>query len=180
MSKQPSVFPKLFIGDAYYAFKKYLAKHNLPYEINYLNSSDELHDFIELYSNYKNYNLPVIIADVSFFNKKDQSCLLKFMDDTNLKIILLASRDNILDTIISRTKEFRKYYIKTDNDTVNYFEINKARDMLNTELSNLDKVSYEDRLLICNKYNPVIAYNDSLVKRFKTNDKLKLLSIIEY
>lgn len=175
---QCKIFPKLFIGDSAVAFKNYLKKNNLKYEITHLVDETELKEFIDEYSNYKNYNLPVIISDISFFNKKTQSLLLKFMEDTDLKLILLASRDNILDTIISRVKEFRKYYINTKN--INFLEINKARSLLNEDLSDSDSISTDDKIITCNKYNPLLSYNNELVKNFSFNEQSKLTSILEY
>ena len=178
MPKQPAVFPKLFIGTAYDAFKRYLTTHKLNYDINYLCTKDELAEFIERFSHYKSYTLPVIIADISFFNAKEQSMLLKFMDDTSLNLILLASRDNILPTIISRVKEFRKYYANSSD--INFFEINKAREMLDNELKAMEDYSYEDKLITAMKYNPLLSYNDSIVSHYSLNDRQKLLSIIEF
>ena len=54
-TKQPKIFPKLFIGDACKAFKTQLKKSNYRYEINDVINRDELLAFIELYSSYKNY-----------------------------------------------------------------------------------------------------------------------------
>lgn len=177
-NKVARIFPKLFIGDSAIAFKNYLKKHKLNYDINYIVDEYELKSFIDEYSNYKNYKLPVIISDISYLNKKAQSLLLKFMEDTSLNLILLASRDNILDTIISRTKEFRKYYISSKN--INYVEVNKARSLLKEELSNTGDVSFDDKLLMCNKYNPVLAYSNSLVKRYSQNEQDKLVSLLEF
>lgn len=181
MSSQPSVFPKLFIGDAIKSFKLFLKKHNYNYNINFISSREDLINLIETYSSYKNYFLPVIISDISFLNKKDQSLLLKFMDDTKLNIILLASRDNILETIISRVKEFRKFYVQDKNNKVGFININKAREMFDNDIGSFnDDSSIEDQLKIYNKYNPMLYYNNSLVKRYSNNDKKKLLNLLEF
>lgn len=178
-NKVARIFPKLFIGDASKAFIKYLKKSNLNYDVNYISSREELIDFINLYSGYKQFNQPIIISDISFFNKRDQSLLLKFMDDTNLKLILLASRDNILDTIVSRVKEFRKYYVSSASN-FHYYKLSNARDKLDDELNANDDLSYEDKLIMCNKYNPIIGYNDKLVESYNSNDRNKLLNLLEY
>ena len=183
-NKKPvaKVFPKLFIGDAAKAFVQYIKKHGYDYSINYISSREDLISLIELYSNYKNYSLPVIINDISFLKKKDQSLLLKFMDDTNLNIILLASRDNILDTIISRVKEFRKFYTADKGNRAGFINISRAREMLNNDLKEIDESdsSYDDRMIFRNKYNPLLSYDDSLVSRFGFNDKNRLLSLLEF
>lgn len=183
-NKKPvaKIFPKLFIGDAAKAFTQYIKKHGYDYSINYISSREDLISLIELYSNYKNYSLPVIINDISFLKKKDQSLLLKFMDDTNLNIILLASRDNILDTIISRVKEFRKFYTADKGNRAGFINISRAREMLNNDLKEIDESdsSYDDRMIFRNKYNPLLSYDDSLVSKFGFNDKNRLLSLLEF
>lgn len=180
-NKSPKIFPKLFCGSAAIAFKNYLNKNHYNYEINYITDRDDLLNFIETYSHYKNYALPVIISDISFLKKKDQSLLLKFMDDTNLNIILLASRDNILDTIISRVREFRKFYSDNRGNRAGFINVSKAREMLNNEYGQFsDDTSYEDKLLVYNKYNPMLAYNNDLVKSYRKNDQSKLLNLLEF
>lgn len=180
-NKSPKIFPKLFCGSAAVAFKNYLKKNHYNYEINYITDRDDLLNFIETYSHYKNYTLPVIISDISFLKKKDQSLLLKFMDDTNLNIILLASRDNILDTIISRVREFRKFYSDNRGNRAGFINVSKAREMLNNEYGQFsDDTSYEDKLLVYNKYNPMLAYNNNLVKSYRKNDQNKLLNLLEF
>lgn len=181
VTKVPRVFPKLFVGGAAQSFKNYIKNHHYDYEINYIADRNDLLDFIETYSHYKNYSLPVIISDISFLKKKDQSLLLKFMDDTNLNIILLASRDNILDTIISRVREFRKFYITDRGNRASFLNVSKAREMLNNEYGKFsDDTSYEDKLLVYNKYNPMLAYDSNLVKSYRKNDQDKLLNLLEF
>lgn len=180
-TKQPKVFPKLFVGAASVSFQNYIKKHNYDYQINYIASRDDLISFIELYSGYKNYTLPVIISDISYLNKADQSLLLKFMDDTNLNIILLASRDNILDTIISRVKEFRKFYVNDKSTRAGFISVSKAREMFTNEHGEFDDdTSYEDKLLTYNQYNPMIAYDNDLVKSYRKYDQNRLLNLLEY
>lgn len=180
-SKQPRVFPKLFIGAASVSFQNYIKKHNYDYQINYIASREDLISFIELYSGYKNYTLPVIISDISYLNKADQSLLLKFMDDTNLNIILLASRDNILDTIISRVKEFRKFYVNDKSTKAGFISVSKAREMFTNEHGEFDDdTSDEDKLLTYNQYSPMIAYDNDLVKSYRKYDQNRLLNLLEY
>ena len=179
-TKQPKIFPKLFIGDAAKSFISYLKKNNYNYQVNSITSRDELISFIELYSSYINYSLPVIISDISLLSKRDQSLLLKFIDDTKLNIILLASRDNILDTIISRVKEFRKFYTKAPSDKSGFIQPGKAREMISNDSSIDEDVSYDDKLIAYSRYNPVLSYDDFLVKSFRSSDKNRLLNILEY
>lgn len=174
------VFPKLFIGAASKAFCKFIEKNHYTYNINYISTKEELIDLIDSYSHYKNYTLPVIISDISFLSPKDQSILLKFIEDSDLNIILLASRDNILGTVISRMKEFRKYYSVSNGDRAGFIKVNKAREMLLNDSNEFDDLSIDDKQLIYNKYNPVLSYDDFLVRKYRHTDRDKLLSLLEF
>ena len=179
MHPAPKIFPKLFIGSAAKAFTQFIKRNNFDYTINYIQSREDLISLIDTYSQYKNYNLPIIISDISYLSHADQSLLLKFMEDTNLKIILLASRDNILNTIISRVKEFRKYY--TNSRDITFLNISKARELSKEELNKFDNdSSFEDKLSVYNKYNPVLGYIDSLLTKNSFNDREKLLNLLEF
>jgi hypothetical protein len=179
--KQATIFPKLFIGSAANNFKYYLKKHNYNYEINYIADREDLLNFIETFSHYKDYTLPVIIDDISYLSSRDQSLLLKFMDDANLNIILLASRDNILNTIISRVKEFRKFYVYDKGNRAGFIKASKAREMLiNDSVDNMENISIDDKISLLSKYNPVLFYDDTLVSKHNNSEKKKLLNLIEY
>lgn len=179
------LFPKLFVGDAAVSFKRYLKKNSYNYTINSIQSRDDLIELIERFSRYSSYTLPVIFDDISFLSHRDQSILLKFMDDTDLKLVLLASRDNILSTIISRVREFRKFYVSLSGDRAGCIQIGKARDMYNNDHHNDDTddndsgLSVEDRLKEYNKYNPLLSYDDKLVEKFSMSDRFKLLNLLE-
>lgn len=178
--KQATIFPKLFIGSAANNFKLFLKKHNYNYEINYIADREDLLNFIETFSNYKDYTLPVIIDDISYLSSRDQSLLLKFMDDTDLNIILLASRDNILNTIISRVKEFRKFYVYDKGNRAGFINASKAREMLINDSENIEDISTDDKIALSSKYNPVLVYDDILVSKRNNSEKKKLLNLIEY
>lgn len=178
--KVPKIFPKLFIGSAAKAFCHFLEKSEKHYAIDYISTKEDLVNLIDNYSHYKNYSLPVIISDISFLSQSEQSLLLKFIEDSNLNIILLASRDNILGTIISRMKEFRKYYITSSGDRAGFIKLSKAREMLINDSEEFTDLSLDDKQLVYNKYNPALSYDDYLVKKHRKNDRDKLLSLIEY
>lgn len=173
------IFPKLFVGDAAAAFRLQLKKSDLGYPVYDLATKEELISFIETFSGYKHYKQPVIVSDLSFFTKKDQSLFLKFMEDGGLNLVLLASRDNILNTIISRVKEYRKYYVSCTSGNINFLSPSRARELLSSNENNLSDSSTEDRLRVYNKYNPIINYDNELVKKFGSNNRNKLLNLIE-
>ena len=52
--------------------------------------------------------------------------------------------------------------------------------MMSSEASETgDDISDEDKMLMRNKYNPVLSYDESLVKQFRQNYKDKLLNLLE-
>lgn len=180
-NKQPKIFPKLFIGDAVKSFITYMNKNNYNYPINYIYSKEDLIDLIDRFSYYANYNQPVIISDISYLNKQGQSLLLKFIDDSKLKIILLASRDNILNTVISRVREYRKFYYSDPNKTISFINPNRAREMFNNDhKDDLEDTSTLDKQMIMCNYNPILVYDDYLVSKYNNSNREKLLSILEY
>ena len=44
----------------------------------------------------------------------------------------------------------------------------------------LNDLSVDDKQLIYNKYNPVLSYDDYLVRKHRKSDRERLLSLIEY
>lgn len=53
---------------------------------------------------------------------------------------------------------------------------------LNAELyvTDANELSFDDKLLAYNRYNPVLAYDDSLVGSYNNTDHKKLLYLLEY
>ena len=89
-------YPRLYIGRASQELKS-----KAPFPINQV-YKDTLRDFVSYYTTVPSMKFPLIIEDVSSLSQEDQSLLLKFVEDSSLKIILLASEDNIIPTILSR------------------------------------------------------------------------------
>ena len=109
MLDQPKLLPKLFIGDAVKAFKAFLKSRKYDYSINEFSSRDDLLSLI-----YKckkiNDNRLIILSDISLLTLNDQKHIVELITKTNIKLILLASNDNILDELLMQIKAFRKYY----------------------------------------------------------------------
>lgn len=178
MLDQPKLFPKLFIGDAVKAFKAFLKSRKYEYSINEFSSRDDLLSFI-----YKckkiNDNRLIILSDISLLTLNDQKHIVELITKTNIKLILLASNDNILDELLMQIKAFRKYYTNITDNSVNYIDISKARDLFNKEkLSN--NYSTNELNLLYNKYNPILAYNNDKVKLYSKSEQDKLLYLLEH
>ena len=76
-------------------------------------------------------------------------------------------------------KAFRKYYTNITDNSVNYIDTSKARDLFNKEkLSN--NYSTNELNLLYNKYNPILAYNNDKVKLYSKSEQDKLLYLLEH
>lgn len=101
--------PILLIGGAMKAFKS-LYKGN----IHRVNTSDEARAFVEEFTGVE-YNKLIVIEDIS--NLRRDELLLKLIEEAKFPLIMLASKDNVIPTILSRTK----YIIKLrDGNPVAY------------------------------------------------------------
>ena len=71
-----------------------------PSVVRYMESVD---DFKEVYADLRGmkFSVPLILHDLSLLSFR-QSYLLKFIEDFSTNLLCLASRDNMLPTIISR------------------------------------------------------------------------------
>lgn len=96
--------------------------------------------------------------------------LLKFLEETKLKLVCLASIDNLSDTLLSRFKVIKKY---SDEESIKYEPISilDAQKHLDSEELNQDEaLDY-----LCNKCPDLLILNKNL--RYIKN-KNKLIELI--
>ncbi len=90
------------------------------YEGDYhiLKNKKDVVNFIERYSipNDK----PLVFGDISFLNELEQNCLLKFIEEAPVPMIVLASQENLPLTIISRFLKILKIPYPLINQESNY------------------------------------------------------------
>lgn len=173
-----TIFPKLFLGDAVSGFKAYLSANNIKLSINHILDDVELKELIEHFMYVKKYAYPLVIEDISFLTGRGQSKLLKFVEDSNLNIILLASRDNVIPTILSRMKVIHKFYL-SKNLRCDFLNPSKCREELR-ELG--DDTSDIDRLDVIKTISPVVYYNDLVYNNSafcRGSNYKKILSLLE-
>ena len=91
----------LIIGEAVKYFKSMYRG-----EIISITTSEEVKDFIDNYSCYS--DTPLVFEDISLMNSLVQTYLLKYIEETCRPLIILASSDNIISTIISRCRNIIK------------------------------------------------------------------------
>ena len=157
-------YPRLYIGVDYIR----QLKGRATFPINQV-FKEELSDFISYYSSIKSLPYPLVIEDVSNFNEIQQSILLKFVEDSELKIILLASEDNILSTILSRM-------------SLVYKQKENVKSLFNEEvimeLSNIDSDSSKSTYIKKQiTLSPISYYYDQLLEN--KNNKNKLIRLLE-
>lgn len=83
-------------------------KNNSDTPIYSIHDRETVRDFVISCSGISP-NFPIAVEDVSFLNHSSQSFLLKFLEETQLDISLLARFDSILPTIISRCDRVVKF-----------------------------------------------------------------------
>ncbi len=98
-------FPLIFIGYPSYQLRKAINTSL----INTVENIEEVRDLIEKYYNSMEEDV-VYIQDISRIEYKAQDVLLKFLEESRLKIVLISSFDRIRPTIISRMKICLKSY----------------------------------------------------------------------
>lgn len=157
-------YPRLYIGKAAQELKK---RVSFPiYQV----SRETLNDFLSYYSTIPAMNTPLVIEDLAYLPFDSQSNLLKFIEDSKLKIILLSSEDQIIPTVLSRMSLV--YKIK-DNISSEFFTPKQAQE----ELDKIDQDTYY--LTYVKKQmqlSPITYYYEQIVNN-KTN-KQKLIDLI--
>lgn len=125
-------YPRLYIGKAALELKKRV-RFNI-YQVN----KDTLSEFIDYYSTIPYMKTPLIIEDITYLPIKEQSNLLKFIEDSKLNIILLASEDTIISTVLSRMS----LIYKMKEDVTSLFLSSKEYNQRETE----DNINREESL----------------------------------
>ena len=84
-------YPRLYIGRAAQELKM-----KCPFPINQI-YKDTLSEFISYYITVHTMAFPLVIEDIAILNQEQQSELLKFVEDSPLKIILLSKSQVLSD-----------------------------------------------------------------------------------
>lgn len=92
----------------------------------------------------------IVVEDLSLLDARGQATFLKFIEESYCPLLLLASDDNILDTILSRCKVVIKVPVdnKYRHDSLEKFITDREQDFTSDNLNNLER----DSLLNCPEY----------------------------
>lgn len=150
--------PVLLVEKAALLFREEYSK-----EVYRVENQEELKELVESFTNTP-YSGLLVVEDIS--NVWDMSVLLKFLEEADFPIILLAYKDgaNIGGTILSRIKT----YIKYPYDSVKSNLIN-ARDALDMWRVEQDK-SNQDRFFA--QESPELYYLKLKSSKYKCNTKI--------
>jgi hypothetical protein len=155
-----SGYPRLYIGKASLELKK---RVSFPiYQV----TDDTIKDFLAYYATIFKMDHPLVIEDLSYLRFESQSFLLKFLEDSSLNIILLASEDNIIPTILSRMS---LVYKLTDRVMSQFLSSIQAYE----ELSDIDQdTHYFTYLKKQMQLSPITYYYDVLLSNHSNKQKL--------
>lgn len=117
-----SGYPRVYLGRVADALKQ-----RLSFPTVYL-TKDTYRDVIAHYSTIKSLPHPLVLEDISFLTFAQQATLLKFVEESPLKIVLLASEDNILPTIFSRMVSVYKVRDEITSKMMTYTEYKHDED----------------------------------------------------
>lgn len=108
---------------------------------------------------------PLVIDDISLLYRS--TILLKFIEESKLKLILLASKDNLSSTLLSRIKTIKKYPDES-NVSFNLTSIKDAKKHIKSEeLNQDDTINYLattcPELIVLNKKLRYIKNKDKIL-----------------
>lgn len=157
------VYPAVFIGDAVVDFKKIFTGY-----VNSIQSLDELREFVAYYNNIPVLDRVLVLEDISFLPKGSEGTLLKFVEETSLKLILLSRFDKMSNIMLSRIKTVVKYY--KEGVSSQFLPVSRGYTALDEALK--DTTSYYDRVRYIGKLSPKIIFLESNVRQSRNRSKI--------
>ena len=149
--------PLLIIGKGVPLFKK-MYKGN----IYNLTSLEDVREFISEFSEVE-LDFPIVIEDVS--NLYRDSSLLKLIEESKFPLVMLASKDNLSDALMSRMKYILK--IPETNESIELVSISQA----SAELKDKDWSQEEVNKYLADSCPQLLVLNDR-IKKMKNKDKI--------
>jgi len=130
--------PCLLIGEYSSAIKDkdtedVLSEYGTSY---YIKERDDIDDLIERYDGISFFERS-IIADITYLNTNLQHYLLKFIEDTEIPIILTSDYDKVIPALISRMKNVLRLPLNYAKDIRNH-PVHKCLNMVNRKHNNGD------------------------------------------
>ena len=153
-------YPRLYIGKAAQELKK---RVSFPV---YSITKENIVEMISFYSTIPKLNNPLVLEDITYLSLNEQGMLLKFIEDSQLKIILLASEDNVIPTILSRMSLVYKIKDKITSLFLSYKQGKEELDSIDKDTFYLDYIK-KQRMV-----SPISFYYDNYIGNKRNKDKL--------
>lgn len=161
-------YPRLYIGQSAKEFK---ARVSVP--ICRVTDTNDLTALLERYSSIQRLESPLVIEDLAYLKVADQGMLLKFIEESPLRIILLSSYDQTIPTILSRVNTIYKSAGSVESS---FHSPAKGRAAMDSYLS--ENSYYLDQIAYQGKSSPIMYMNDMLVPK-GMQGRAKLLMLLE-
>lgn len=156
MSKIKGRTPILLIGKSARIFRNIYSGR-----IYNLKNEDDMQDIYNM--NISKITKAVVLDDLSqLYNDEN---LLKLIEESTLQLILLASKDNLSEVLMSRCKSILKLP-ELAIEKCKYIKENSALSSVNS-MTNLE----EAEVFICNNC-PQLLYDKNRTKQFKYRDRI--------
>lgn len=157
------LFPWLLIGGAVVDFKK---KFNG--RIEHIENLEQLRDLVSFYNGVKNLPRLIVIDDISVIGKDSEQVILKFTEETKLKVVILSYFDVVSSVFLSRMKRVDKYSVgKVES---NFRPVSKGyREYCDGVESN---TLYYDKVLRMSKISPKLWYLEKEINSKKLLEKI--------
>lgn len=165
---QPFEFPMGIVGSP-----ARQVKMNTTLPIRRVTSAEETADLIANYTGIRAMDFPLIIEDLAFLSPQTLQQLLKFLEESKISIVLLATYDVFTAPILSRLKVFIKSPLeKTSSNFLSpAVGTEKIESQLSKDTHPLDRIRHQG------KESPILFYNDRTIPG-RPNRK-KILSLLE-
>lgn len=166
--EENNAFPLLIMGDAVTDFKK-----SYRGMINSVEDLDGMRELIAYYTSIKGLDRLLVVEDISLFAKNGEGLLLKFVEETPLKLILLARFDKVSNVLLSRVKRVVKYY--KEPVTSQFMTVSSGVQALESALE--PGSHYYDRIRYMGKFSPKQIYLEKNIRQ--NRNKEKILSFVD-
>lgn len=153
-------YPRLYIGKAAQELKK-----RISFPV-YSITKENIVEMISFYSTIPNLKNPLVLEDLTYLSLNEQGMLLKFIEDSQLKIILLASEDNVIPTILSRMSLVYKIKDKITSLFLSYTQGKEELDSIDKDTFYLDCIKKQREV------SPISFYYDNYIGNKRNKDKL--------
>lgn len=161
-------YPVLILSGAVIDFKR-----SYQGQIIRLSTVEEVREFVSYYTAISALERPLVIEDLSFLPDFCEGLLLKFIEESPLRIVVLSAFDTVSPVLLSRFKKVVKYSKeKVDSEfckaSVGY---QKLEETLRPDSHFFDKVRYMGKL------SPKLYYLECNIAQGR--NKSKIMSFLD-